>query len=110
MVSPFCAWLKIWLSLPVVGVLGNNASWNQIRYGQLETYGEEHGEIANSLPPTRYDNIVEAMGGYDEHVSEPVQIRPALERVRTSSKPSLVNVMIDPNVYCSGTWNQTMYR
>jgi acetolactate synthase-1/2/3 large subunit len=96
--------------LPVVSVVGNNAAWNQIRYGQIERYGAARGDIANLLAPTRYDRVVEALGGYGEHATEPKDIRPALERARASGKASCVNVMIDPNVYSSGTKNQTMYK
>ena len=97
-------------NLPVVSVVGNNAAWNQIRYGQIARYGAARGGIANLLAPTRYDRVVEALGGHGEHVTEPKHIRPALERARASGKPSCVNVMIDPDVYSSGTINQTMYR
>jgi acetolactate synthase-1/2/3 large subunit len=96
--------------LPVVSVVGNNAAWNQIRYGQIERYGEARGDIANLLAPTRYDRVVEALGGHGEHVTEGKDLRPALERARASGKASCVNVMIDPNVYSSGTKNQTMYK
>jgi acetolactate synthase-1/2/3 large subunit len=96
--------------LPVVGVVGNNAAWNQIRFGQLEKYGNDRGDVANLLLPTRYDRVVEALGGYGDHVTEPGKIRPALEKARESGKPALVNVMIDPDVYSSGTKNQTMYK
>jgi acetolactate synthase-1/2/3 large subunit len=96
--------------LPVVGVVGNNAAWNQIRFGQLEKYGRQRGEVANLLAPTRYDRLIEAMGGHGEHVTEPAAIRPALERARAAGKPALVNVLIDPNVFSSGTRNQTMYK
>lgn len=97
-------------NLPVIGVLGNNAAWNQVRYGQIEKYGRERGEVANILSPLRYDRIVAAMGGYGENVVEPSQIRPALERTRNSGKPALINVMVDRNVFSSGTTNQTMYK
>ncbi|MBI1926807.1 thiamine pyrophosphate-binding protein, partial [Candidatus Poribacteria bacterium] len=97
-------------NLPVIGVVGNNAAWNQIRFGQIQKYGPERGDVANLLAPTRYDRIVEAMGGYGEHVTEPQQIRPALERARDSGKPACINVMVDPNVFSSGTRNQTMYK
>jgi acetolactate synthase-1/2/3 large subunit len=97
-------------NLPVIGVVGNNAAWNQIRYGQISRYGKEKGDIANLLAPTRYDRVVEALGGYGEHVTEPKDIRPALERARESGKPACVNVMVDPDVYSSGTMNQTMYK
>lgn len=96
--------------LPVLGVVGNNAAWNQIRYGQISKYGTQRGNAANLLAPTRYDRVVEALGGYGEHVTDPKDIRPALERARASDKPSCVNVMIDPDVYSSGTMNQTMYQ
>jgi acetolactate synthase-1/2/3 large subunit len=96
--------------LPVVSVVGNNAAWNQIRYGQIERYGEARGDIANVLAPTRYDRVVEALGGHGEHVTEAKDIRPALERARAAGKAACVNVMIDPNVYSSGTKNQTMYK
>jgi acetolactate synthase-1/2/3 large subunit len=97
-------------NLPVIGVVGNNAAWNQIRYGQISKYGPERGDTANLLAATRYDLIVAAMGGYGDYVTEPADIRPALERARASGKASCVNVMIDPNVYSSGTMNQTMYK
>ena len=67
-------------NLPVVGVVGNNAAWNQIRFGQIEKYGSDRGNVANLLAPTRYDRVVEALGGYGEHVTEPGQIRPALDK------------------------------
>lgn len=97
-------------NMPVIGILGNNAAWNQVRYGQVEKFGGRKGDAANLLTPLRYDKIIEAMGGYGENVVEPSQIRPALERARASGKPSLINVMVDRNVFSSGTVNQTMYK
>ncbi len=97
-------------NLPVIGVVGNNAAWNQIRFGQIQKYGPERGNVANLLAPTRYDRIVSAMGGHGEHVTKPQLIRPALERARESGKPACINVMIDPDVFSSGTRNQTMYK
>ena len=96
--------------LPFVSMVGNNAGWNQIRFGQLSKYGEKRGDVANKLIPTRYDVIVEAMGGYGELVTQPQGIRPAMERARASGKPSCVNVILDPDIYSSGTMNQTMYK
>jgi len=96
--------------LPIIGVVANNAAWNQVRYGQMERYGRAKGEIANRLTPLRYDRIVDAMGGYGEQVTEPSQIRPALERARRSGKPSLINVMVDPEVFSSGTRQQSMFK
>jgi acetolactate synthase-1/2/3 large subunit len=97
-------------NMPVIGVVANNAAWNQVRYGQMERYGRIRGEVANTLNPLRYDRIVEAMGGHGEHVTDPSHIRPALERARSSGKPSLINVMVDPNVFSSGTMKASMFK
>lgn len=97
-------------NLPVIGIVANNAAWNQVRYGQLERYGKKRGDAASILSPLRYDRIVEAMGGHGEHVTEPSQIRPALLRARSSGKPSLINVMVDPNVFSSGTMKSSMFK
>jgi acetolactate synthase-1/2/3 large subunit len=96
--------------LPFVGVVGNNAGWNQVRYRQLSKYGMKRGDVANKLRDTRYDLIVEALGGYGALVTQPGAIRPALERERASGKPSCVNVILNPDIYRSGTMNQTMYK
>jgi acetolactate synthase-1/2/3 large subunit len=96
--------------MPVIGIVGNNAAWNQLRYGQVERYGRQKGDVANILAPLRYDRIVEAMDGYGEYVTEPDRIRPALERARNSGKASLINAMVDRDVFSSGTMNQTMYK
>ena len=97
-------------NMPVIGIVANNAAWNQVRYGQIERYGRKRGDAANILNPLRYDRIVEAMGGHGEHVTEPAQILPALERARSSGKPSLINVIVDPNVFSSGTMKASMFK
>ena len=77
--------------LPIVGIVGNDAAWGQMLRPQSMTYGADR-IVATKLHSTRYDKIVEAMGGHGEHVTEPDQIRPALERAFASGKPALVNV------------------
>jgi acetolactate synthase-1/2/3 large subunit len=96
--------------MPVIGIVGNNSAWNQVRYGQVQKYGRERGDVANVLTPLRYDRIVAAMGGHGEYVTEPAQIRPSLERARSSGKASLINVLVNRDVFSSGTVNQTMYK
>ena len=51
--------------------------------------------MATLLEPTRYDKVVEAMGGHGEYVTEPGEIRPALERAFASGKAACVNVEIE---------------
>jgi acetolactate synthase-1/2/3 large subunit len=81
--------------LPIVAIVGNDAGWGQIRTPQVNMVGAERA-IATSLAPTRYDRVVEALGGYGELVEEPDGIVPALERAFASGKPACVNVMLDP--------------
>lgn len=82
--------------LPMVCVVGNDAAWGQIRVPQVQMHGEDKSP-ATLLKPTRYDRIVEAMGGYGEYVTEPSEIIPALERAVASNTVACVNVMIDPD-------------
>jgi acetolactate synthase-1/2/3 large subunit len=95
--------------LAFVGVIGNNSSWNQIRYGQERKY-PGRGDVGNLLEDVRFDRFAEAMGGVGIRVTKPDEIRPALERARASGRPSLVDVVVNRDVYSSGTTNQTMYK
>ncbi len=79
--------------LPIVGIIGNDAAWGQMMRPQIAVYGRER-LVATELAPTRYDKVVEALGGHGELVTEPDQIGPALERAYASGKPACVNVMI----------------
>jgi acetolactate synthase-1/2/3 large subunit len=52
--------------------------------------------VADLQPGTRYDEIVRALGGHGELVTEPAQIGPALDRAFAAGVPALVNVLTDP--------------
>ena len=96
--------------LPFVGVVGNNSSMNQIRYGQEVKYGKDRGRVGNTLGDVRYDEFARMLGGYGEEVRDPKDIGPAMQRARESGLPSLINVWVDPDAYAPGTMNQTMYK
>jgi acetolactate synthase-1/2/3 large subunit len=81
--------------LPMVVVVGNDSAWGQILIPQRGLYGEEKA-VATRLAPTRYDRIVEAMGGKGEHVEDPKDLVPALERAFASGAVYCVDVAIDP--------------
>jgi acetolactate synthase-1/2/3 large subunit len=86
--------------LPMVVVVGNGAAWGQIRIPQRALYGEEHA-VATRLAPTRYDRVVEALGGRGEHVDRPEDLVPALERAFASGTVYCVDVAIDPEAAAS---------
>jgi acetolactate synthase I/II/III large subunit len=81
-------------NLPFVAVVGTDARWNaeynlQVRdYGPNRTFGCE-------LLPTRYDLVVEALGGHGELVQSSDELPGAIERSLESGKPACINVMIE---------------
>jgi acetolactate synthase-1/2/3 large subunit len=77
----------------IVGVIGNDAAWTQILRGQVQIYGPDRTP-ACKLAPSRYDLMIEALGGHGEWVERPEQLRPALERALGAGKPAVVNVRI----------------
>ena len=90
--------------LPIVGVIGNDGAWGQMMRPQGAIYGWD-GLHATILNFTRYDKVVEALGGHGEYVERPEDIRPALERAAASGKPALVNVKIrQDREYKGGTY------
>jgi acetolactate synthase-1/2/3 large subunit len=80
----------------VVGVMGNNGIWALEKHPMERLYG--YSVVADLRPGTRYDQVVEALGGHGELVERPDQVRPALERAFSSGLPALVNVLTDPSV------------
>ncbi len=83
-------------NLPIVSVVGNNGAWNQTAQGVQRRGGR--GLATYLSQDTDYAKIMEGMGGHAERVTEPGEIRPALERAFASGKPALLDVVIDPNV------------
>lgn len=87
--------------LPIVGIMGNDAAWGQMMRPQASMYGVER-LVATKLAYTRYDRVVEALGGHGEYVTRPDEIRPAIDRAFASRKPALVNVEIKQDANYAG--------
>ncbi|MFN2164913.1 MAG: thiamine pyrophosphate-dependent enzyme, partial [Anaerolineae bacterium] len=83
--------------LPIVGIVGVDGAWGQMIRPQAAVYGANR-VVATKLNFTRYDKIVEAMGGHGEYCTRPEEIGPALERAFASRKPALVNVVIRQDI------------
>ncbi len=79
--------------LPVVMVCGNNSAWALEKGPMQMLYG--YDVIADLAPRTRYDEVVTALGGGGEMVTDPREIGPALDRAFASGVPYLVNVITD---------------
>ncbi|HMJ73982.1 MAG TPA: acetolactate synthase [Solirubrobacterales bacterium] len=83
--------------LPVVGVMGNNGIWALEHHPMKFLYG--YSVAAELRPETPYEKMVEALGCDGVLVSDPGQLRLALERAFESGRPTLVNVLTDPEVF-----------
>lgn len=80
------------LGLPVIGVVGNNGVWGNIKTIHRTMFPERL--VASDLGIRPYHAMVEALGGYGEFVDQPDEILPALERAAASGLPSLINVHV----------------
>ena len=80
----------------VVGVMGNNGIWALEKHPMEAIYG--YSVAADLRPETRYDRVVEALGGHGALVREPGELRGALVTAFEAGKPALVNVLTDPSV------------
>ncbi|MCX8112468.1 MAG: thiamine pyrophosphate-binding protein [Bacteroidia bacterium] len=86
--------------LPFVGVIGNDAAWTQIKRAQLPFYGRA---IATDLRLTRYDKMVEALGGWGTFVEDTADLPGALQAALSAGKPALVNVHISETDFRKGS-------
>ena len=75
-------------------LLGNDARWNAESQIQLRDYGRErmHG---CELLPSRYDQVVTALGGHGELVDNAADLPGAIERALGSGKPACINIMVE---------------
>ncbi len=82
--------------LPVCYFLLNNSGWmsNPTQAAILPDVKDPWA----MLPDIRYDKIFAEMGCHTELVTEPQQLRPALERAFSSGKTSVINVIPDENI------------
>jgi acetolactate synthase-1/2/3 large subunit len=92
------------LDLPVIGVIGNDGVWSNIKTFHRMAYPERL--VATDLGIRPYHEMVKGLGGYGEFVDDPVEIRPALERAKASGLPSLINVHIAETMRMSSNYSQ----
>jgi acetolactate synthase-1/2/3 large subunit len=79
--------------LPAVMICGNNSAWGLEKGPMQFLYG--YDVAADLARNTRYDQVVQALGGDGELVTKPQDVGPALDRAFASPVPYLVNVVTD---------------
>ena len=82
--------------LPVVCLLWNNSSWGP-SFESMPLL-KDRTDPFNMVQDIRYDRVFAEMGCHGEHVENPDDIIPALERAFKSGKPALINVIGDKTV------------
>ena len=81
-------------NLPIIAIVGNDARWNAEHQLQIQNYGAER-TVGCELLPSRYDKMIEALGGHGEFVQHPTDLNPAVERALASGLPACVNIVIE---------------
>jgi thiamine pyrophosphate-dependent acetolactate synthase large subunit-like protein len=81
--------------IPFVGVIGNDGAWGQIKVAQEALYGEGNAPAAELSQEVGYERMVEGLGGYGERVTDPKEIRPALQRAFDAGVAACVNVVVE---------------
>jgi acetolactate synthase-1/2/3 large subunit len=92
------------LGLPIVGVVGNDGVWNNIKTFHRTFYPDRL--VATDLGIRPYHAMVDGLGGYGEFVEDSAGLLPALARARDSGKPALVNVHIAETMRMSSNYSQ----
>jgi pyruvate dehydrogenase (quinone)/pyruvate oxidase len=82
-------------NLPIVVVIIKNNVLGQIKWEQIVFLGNPQYGVELHNPD--FAKYAEACGGVGFTVENPEDIRPALERALLSGKPSIVEVIVDPN-------------
>jgi acetolactate synthase-1/2/3 large subunit len=93
------------MKLPVLFVIANNARWAAVHRSTLATYPKgvastlKEPPFATLEPSPRFEHVIKASGGHGEHVTEPKDLMPALERalkiVKEEKRQALLNVCIE---------------
>ncbi len=80
--------------LSFVAVIGNDRRWNAEYEIQRRSFGEDRMHSCE-LSGARYDQAVEALGGFGAYVTRPEDLADALSAALASGKPACVNVMME---------------
>lgn len=76
----------------LVYVIANNSAWGMIKSGQKLYMGKRYIDV--DFPEFNYAKCAESFGCYGEVVTDPTDIKPALERAKNSGKPAVIDVKI----------------
>ncbi len=74
----------------LIFVIANNSAWGMLKSGQKMYISKHYIDV--DLPNFDYAKCAEGFGCYGEVVTDPNEIKPALERAKNSGKPAVLDV------------------
>jgi acetolactate synthase-1/2/3 large subunit len=80
-------------NLPFVCVIGNNSTWGMIKSGQKLMMRKRFIDV--DFGDTNFAEIAKGFGCYGERITDPNEIKPALQRALDSKLPAVLDVIID---------------
>jgi acetolactate synthase-1/2/3 large subunit len=86
--------------VPVVAVVGNDASWSQIARDQVDLLGDDVGTV---LAHTRYDQVAAGFGALGLHVESVEELPAVLEKAKAAGTPVLVDVRLGRSDFRKGS-------
>jgi len=75
----------------MIGIMGNDSAWGIDKQIQIGVFGKS---VATDLLPSRYDQVVKALGGHGELIEHPSELSDGIERAFKLERPALLNVRI----------------
>ncbi|MBU4194359.1 MAG: thiamine pyrophosphate-binding protein [Actinobacteria bacterium] len=81
------------LELPIIDIVANDHSFGMIKAAQHAAFEKRYCGV--DFTDIRLDKMAEAMGCLGIRVTEPDEIKPALERAVSSGRPAVLDVAID---------------
>lgn len=84
--------------IPFITIIANDSYWGMVYHGNVIAWkSKEKSSVGTKLnEKVRYDRFVESLGGYGEIVTEPGEIKPAIQRALKENVPAVIDVRIDP--------------
>ncbi|MFX1345225.1 MAG: thiamine pyrophosphate-binding protein [Promethearchaeota archaeon] len=76
----------------LIYVVANNSAWGMIKTVQYFAFSKRFIDV--DLPEFDYGKCAESFGCYGESVSNPNEIKNALERAKNSNKPAVIDIKI----------------
>ncbi len=86
--------------LPVVACVFNNQQWGAEKKNQIDFYDNRivGGNIGRELGGFNFAEIAKSMGADGVRVTDPADLREAYASAIASGRPSVVEIMVDPEV------------